>query len=46
VDLTAADRRAYAGYARAERFKGFQRIGVDFDGEPAGGPDDDQDPLV
>jgi membrane protein len=32
VDLTPADRRAYAGYARAERFKGFERIDVDFDG--------------
>jgi YihY family inner membrane protein len=45
VDLTAADRRAYAGYARAERFKGFQRISVDFEGEPEDAPDDDQHPL-
>jgi membrane protein len=34
VDLTPADRRAYAGYARAERFKGYERIHVDFDGVP------------
>lgn len=38
VDLTAADRRAYAGYARAERFKGFERIEIDFDGVPADPP--------
>ncbi len=31
VELTRADRRAYAGYARAERFKGFERIDVTFD---------------
>ena len=46
VDLTPADRRAYAGYARAERFKNFQRIDVDFDGEPQADeqtlPGDDQ----
>lgn len=45
VDLTSADRRAYAGYARAERFKGFQRIEVDFEGDPGAGTDDDQHPL-
>ncbi len=38
VDLTPADRRAYAGYARAERFKGYERIHVDFDGIPAEPP--------
>ncbi len=38
VDLTAADRRAYAGYARAERFKGFEQIEIDFDGVPADPP--------
>lgn len=43
VDLTSADRRAYAGYARAERFKGFQQIEVDFDGPDERDPDDDTD---
>lgn len=47
VELTAADRRAYAGYVRAERFKGFQRIEVDFEGEVDEEPADDdrQHPL-
>ncbi len=31
VDLTEADRRAYAGYARAQRHKGFERVEVVFD---------------
>lgn len=31
VDLTEADRRAYASYARAQRHKGFERIEVTFD---------------
>jgi YihY family inner membrane protein len=30
VSLTAADRRAYAMYARSQRFKGFERIRADF----------------
>jgi hypothetical protein len=35
VVLTDADRRAYAGYARAQRHKGFQQVLVDFgDGQP------------
>jgi uncharacterized BrkB/YihY/UPF0761 family membrane protein len=32
VDLTDADRRAYAGYARAQRHKGFENVEVTFDG--------------
>ncbi|MCH1865823.1 YihY/virulence factor BrkB family protein [Nocardioides sp. CFH 31398] len=31
VELTEADRRAYAGYARAQRHKGFERVEVVFD---------------
>jgi membrane protein len=30
VDLTDADIRAYAGYAKAQRYKGFQRVRVSF----------------
>jgi len=30
VDLTEADRRAYAGYARAQRHKGFETVEVSF----------------
>jgi membrane protein len=30
VDLTDADRRAYAGYAKAQRHKGFERVRVSF----------------
>lgn len=41
VDLTAADRRAYAAYAQAERFKGFQRIEVDFEAEPGDDAEDE-----
>ena len=32
VDLTEADKRAYAGYARAQRHKGFETVEVTFDG--------------
>jgi YihY family inner membrane protein len=32
VDLTDADRRAYASYVLMQRHKGFQTIGVSFDG--------------
>lgn len=35
VDLTDADRRAYAGYARAQRHKGFEKVHVEFDTPPA-----------
>ncbi|WP_148572216.1 YihY/virulence factor BrkB family protein [Nocardioides caldifontis] len=31
VDLTDADRRAYASYAKAQRHKGFERVEVIFD---------------
>jgi len=30
VELTDADRRAYADYAKAQRHKGFQQVQVDF----------------
>ena len=30
VELTAADVRAYTGYARSERYKGFQRVEASF----------------
>lgn len=36
VDLTEADRRAYEGYAKATRLKGFQRIQVEFDDNGVG----------
>jgi len=32
VDLTEADKRAYAGYALSQRHKGFQTVEVTFDG--------------
>jgi hypothetical protein len=32
VQLTEADRKAYASYARAQRHKGFERVDVSFDG--------------
>ncbi len=38
VELTEADRRAYSGYAQAQRHKGFQEVSVAFgrrDGVPA-----------
>ena len=35
VELTAADRRAYNDYAQAQRHKGFERVDVTFDAEPA-----------
>jgi YihY family inner membrane protein len=48
VDLTDADRRAYAGYARAQRHKGFEHVEVRFldrHGSVPDGPDhlDDED---
>jgi len=30
VELTEADRRAYADYAKAQRHKGFERVRVTF----------------
>lgn len=41
VDLTAADRRMYAGQAEAQQAKGFQRVNVSFDGPDAAVGDDD-----
>jgi membrane protein len=38
VDLTEADKRAYAGYARAQRHKGFENVEVTFDGPTVGMP--------
>jgi membrane protein len=35
VVLTEADRRAYHGYAAAQRFKGFETVTTDFDTVPA-----------
>ncbi len=43
VDLTGADRRAYRGYATAQRFKGFETVDVSFDGAREG-PAEDPDP--
>ncbi|MFT4264644.1 MAG: YihY/virulence factor BrkB family protein [Nocardioides sp.] len=36
VDLTDADRRAYASYALMNRHKGFQTVAVSFDGRDGG----------
>ncbi len=36
VDLTEADRRAYASYARAQRHKGFEKVYVSFDDRSRG----------
>jgi uncharacterized BrkB/YihY/UPF0761 family membrane protein len=35
VELTDADRRAYAAYAKAQRHKGFERVEVEFEDERA-----------
>ena len=36
VELTSADEHSYSSYAQAQRFKGFERIGVTFErGQPA-----------
>jgi hypothetical protein len=35
VSLTDADRRAYTGYARAQRHKGFEEVDVTFHDDPA-----------
>ncbi|MCV7229283.1 YihY/virulence factor BrkB family protein [Mycolicibacterium komossense] len=47
VELTPADRRTYAGKAKAERAKGFQHVEVSFDAVPRSGrralPQDEQD---
>ena len=42
VDLTEADRRAYADYAKAQRHKGFEQVRVQLPGavgRPGVGPD-------
>ncbi|MFG2084885.1 MULTISPECIES: YihY/virulence factor BrkB family protein [unclassified Spirillospora] len=39
VELTSADRRAYASYAETERHKGFENVDVDFDPPPRDDPD-------
>jgi membrane protein len=36
VALTEADRRAYTGYARAQRHKGFESVEVRFDEDQRG----------
>lgn len=38
VDLTDADRRAYQGYARTERYRGFVEVEVDLDEPHEGAP--------
>ncbi len=46
VDLTEADKRAYAGYALSQRHKGFQTVEVTFDGPTVKMPvveDEDED---
>jgi len=44
VDLTEADRRAYADYAKAQRHKGFQRVRVSFSPRERGQPPEDAPP--
>jgi YihY family inner membrane protein len=46
VDLTSADKRAYSGYATAQRSKRFQSVDVSFenDGQQAGRPDEPAEP--
>lgn len=46
VELTEADQVAYTSYAKAQRHKGFQRIGVGFDepGPDRAGQDDGANP--
>jgi membrane protein len=43
VELTEADRRAYAGYARAQRHKGFETVEVTFAQIGLQMPDDEDD---
>jgi len=43
VDLTEADKRAYSGYVRAQRHKGFQTVDVRFDRRARRLPIDDED---
>ncbi|KAA0024434.1 YihY/virulence factor BrkB family protein [Antrihabitans cavernicola] len=44
VELTAADKRAYRNYARAQRHKGFETVSVRF-GKKSDDDDDDGDTL-
>jgi YihY family inner membrane protein len=43
VSLTEADKRAYAGYALAQRHKGFQTVEVRFSSQRLAMPDDEDD---
>ena len=43
VNLTEADKRAYAGYARAQRHKGFETVEVRFADQRITMPDDEDD---
>jgi membrane protein len=43
VDLTDADRRAYAGYARAQRHKGFETIEIVFEDQKLTLPEEEDD---
>ncbi len=40
--LTDADRRAYRGYAAAQRHKGFETVSVDFDDDEREHDKDDE----
>ena len=42
VELTDVDRRLYASYARSQRFKGFERIEVEFEDEEGEAPAADE----
>ena len=44
VELTEADQRAYTGYARAQRHKGFERVDVSFDEETPERPPEPREP--
>jgi len=48
VELTDADRRAYAAYAKAQRHKGFEKVRVTFekDEEPVDTPETEGEPEV
>jgi hypothetical protein len=43
VELTEADRRSYAAYAKAHSIKGFERVRVTFTGRTTDGGDGDAD---
>jgi len=46
VDLTDADRRAYASYARAQRHKGFETVEVTFAERRKQAPEPDEDSVA